>query len=184
MPTSPPSPEIDAVLTIAPPPKPRSSGTESLMPRNVLVRHTSSTRPQLSIAMSSRRAGSASPALLNTTSRRPYVWTARSSAACTPSILAASILMLTARPPAALIPSATAVARRPLMSATTTPAPSRANRAAVAAPMPAPPAVTTTTLPSKRAARPPSLIAATMPTIAFGEKPSPSRRAANRRGLA
>src|SRR2546426_6731569 len=58
--------------------------------------------------------------------------------------------MAAARPPSFAMPDATASARVPLRSATTTAAPSPARRRAVAAPIPEPPAVTIATWPANR----------------------------------
>src|SRR5438552_299230 len=129
-------------------------GRQCFMPRKTLVRVTAITRFQLSSEISWSGAGSARPALLIMTSSRPNVSRARRSVRCMASSLAASILMAAARPPPVLISEATASARVPLRSATTTAAPSPAKRRAVAAPIPEPPAVTIATWPANRPGMP------------------------------
>jgi len=116
------------------------------MPRNALVSVTASVRFQVSSAIVSSASTVPSPALLNITSSRPQLSSARRIAACTPSGSEASILSHRVLPPACVISFATAEARVPLRSAITTEAPSRAKRRAVAAPIPDPAAVTTATL--------------------------------------
>ena len=127
-------------------------GRQYFMPRNTLVSVTAITRFQLSSVISWSGAGSARPALFIMTSSRPKVSRARRTVRCIASGSDASILMAAARAPLVVMLDATASARVPLRSATTTAAPSAAKRRAVAAPMPAPPAVTIATCPSKRPA--------------------------------
>ena len=143
-------PEIEAVFTMTPWPWARMIGRQCFMPRKALVRVTAITRFQLSSEISSSGAGSARPALFIMMSSRPNVSRARRIVRSTASDSAASILMAAARPPLAVMPDATASARVPLRSATTTAAPSPAKRRAVAAPIPEPPAVTIATLPPNR----------------------------------
>src|SRR5207244_3584128 len=139
---------------MTPLPRARMIGRQCFMPRNTLVRVTAITRFQLSRVISSSGAGSASPALLTITSSRPNV----SRASCRVRRIAAgsdaSILIAAARPPPVVMLDATASARVPLRSATTTAAPSPAKRRAVAAPIPEPPAVTIATWPANRPGMP------------------------------
>src|SRR5262245_33495171 len=128
------------------------TGRQYFMPRNTLVSVTAITRFQLSSVISSSGAGSARPALFIMTSSRPKRSRARRTVRSTASGSDASIFSETARPPSCAMLEATASARVPLRSATTTAAPSSAKRRALAAPMPEPPAVTIATCPSKRPA--------------------------------
>src|SRR5438067_3893383 len=89
------------------------------------------------------------PALLNATSRRPYLPTVKSTMAFTSASLATSARTNAASPPSFLISSTTCApsfSRRPVR---TTLAPARANSIAVVLPMPEVPPVTSATLPEK-----------------------------------
>src|SRR5687767_4435458 len=120
---------------------------QCFIPRKVPVSVTAITRFQLSSEISCRGASSATPALFTMMSSRPKRSTASAIVRSTAAGSAASILIGTACPPLAVTLPATAPARVPLMSATTTAAPSATSRRTVAAPIPAPPAVTIATRP-------------------------------------
>ena len=88
------------------------------------------------------------PALLNITSSRPNSLSARATSAWISASAATSVRWNTHRFPASLALCATASPPAVLRSASTTCAPSRANRIALAAPMPLAAPVITATLPS------------------------------------
>ena len=87
------------------------------------------------------------PALLKSTSSRPYVSTAAAIRFRTSSSFETSARMNVAAPPSASISRATAAPLSSCQSDTTTLAPSRANSSALARPMPEPPPVTIAVLP-------------------------------------
>src|SRR5262245_27130200 len=151
-------PEIDAVFTMAPPPRASISGMARFIARNTPVRPSSMvcvhTRSSRSPRKFRRRwpLGSAGwpKALLCRMSRPPKAFTVPPIMASMPAGAPASAVMASATPPALVISSATAWARVPSMSATATFAPRSPKPSAVARPMPEPAPETSTTLPSNR----------------------------------
>src|SRR5262245_27056786 len=160
MATSAKRPEMEAVLTMAPPPRLRSSGMARFVarktperPSSIVWGHTASSMSPTS-ASRLRPAGSAGwpRALLCRMSRRPKAWTAPATIWSMPSALLASAAMATAVPPARAISPVTASALALSMSATATLAPRAAKPMAVARPIPDPAPETSATLPSNRIA--------------------------------
>src|ERR1700722_12566110 len=135
----------EAVLMIEPLPCRCMYGIASLQQRKTEVRLTSCTRRQASrpvVRIESSSAGEM-PALLKATSTEPNAsWAAAKARATSAASLTSA---LTNRPP---ICSAAAWPASWSRSTTTTLAPSDANRAPVASPMPLPPPVTTAVRPS------------------------------------
>src|SRR5438552_16454469 len=133
-----------------PPPARSIAGIACLQPKNTPFRFTRITRSQVSsfVSRTEPSAGGKMPALLKRTSSLPHAF---SAAATIPSAsLSSETSACTNRafPPAAPISSATPRPAASLTSATTTRAPSRANRSADSRPMPPPAPVMTATLSS------------------------------------
>src|SRR5947208_3223704 len=126
-------------------------GIACLQPRNGPLRLTATSRSKTAISSSTMSLSTslveASDALLCKTSRPPNRLTAVSTMRTTLGSSETSTSAATA-----LVPSspATRSASAPLISATTTDAPSRSISRAVASPMPLPAPVTIATLPSRR----------------------------------
>src|SRR5262245_25168984 len=160
MATSAKRPEIDAVLTMAPPPRARSSGMARFVARKTPERPSSMVWAHTDSSMSPTRASRLRPAgrtgwpkaLLCRMSRPPKAWTAAPIIRSMPSALPASAAMATAVPPARAISPVTASALALSMSATATLAPRAAKPMAVARPIPDPAPETSATLPSNRIA--------------------------------
>ena len=156
----------EAVLMIEPLPRACMCGIAALQQRYTEVRLTSCTRRQASspVVRIESSSGGEMPALLKQTSRPPKRSTAVAYIAWTS---AASVT--SARTYSPSISSASAVPPASSRSATTTCAPSAANRRALARPMPLAAPVMTATLPS-------SLPATRTPLIVL----SPGRRSSRR----
>ena len=131
-------------------------GRAALQQRYTEVRLTSCTRRHASRSVSriESSSGGLIPALLNAMSSLPYFSTAVAKSRSTSSLLATSVC--TYVPPTS---AASASPASSLRSATTTVAPSCANRRTVANPMPEQPPVTTATLPSSL----PAMVISPMP---------------------
>ena len=139
-------PEIEAVLITEPPPLFSISGIANFPPRKTDLTLTAITRSQSATSRSTTLPGSRVPALLYITSSPPYSCTHVLIRELTESESDTSTSMAMAWPPFSLMKLATSSAFRLRMSATTTAAPSSANRFELAAPMPEPPPVTIDTL--------------------------------------
>src|SRR5690348_13413397 len=123
-------------MTMVPPPAAASSGTPYLASRNAPVRLTARTRSHSSSAVSGTVLATPMPALAHSRSSRPPSRTAARTAPATSSGLAASPAWNTARPPRAVIASATRCPPARSESSRTRAAPWAANRSAPAAPIP------------------------------------------------
>src|SRR5581483_2075936 len=152
------SPEIDAVLTMAPPPRARSSGRARLVARKTPVRarsmvwvHTASSRSPVKASRLLPGGSARLPkALLCRMSSPPKARTVSETMASMPAGVPASAVIAMALPPAALISAATVSALPRSMSATATLAPRAAKPIAVARPIPEPAPDPSATLPSNR----------------------------------
>src|SRR5439155_1297086 len=140
---------IEAVFTITPPPRSFITGTANLQPRYTPRTLVAKTRSYSSSGSSqSGVIRCEKPALLTRMSSPPKPDTASSIIAFTSAERETSARKKRAAPPSLAIAEAT---RRPFSSftsATTTRAPSRAKRVAIASPNPDPAPVTTAILPS------------------------------------
>src|SRR5262245_20016258 len=145
---------FDDMLMTEPPPDRMSAGIPWRQPRKVPKRSSLITRQNSSIGASTTllSCGVEPPALLCSTSSRPNLSSVARIALCTLDSSVTSVLIAIAPLPARWAVSSPAA---PAISATTTRAPSRAKRTAVARPMPAPAPVMKATLPSSRAMLPP-----------------------------
>jgi hypothetical protein len=122
-------------------------GSAARVSRNGAVRLTRMTRSHsASDTSAAADIPSMMPALFTSTSSPPKVSTAAATTCSTTAGSLRSPVTATAVPPAASISATTALAVSALTSATTTLAPSPANRSAAARPMPEPAPVTTTLL--------------------------------------
>src|SRR5437868_6250769 len=144
-------------MMIEPPPPCFILGRQYLVQSMVVVRLASSTLCQSADVTVSGVPGAPMPTLLCRMSSRPYFLTAKSAIASAASGLATSPANTAASPPSSLICLASLSARSALRLTSTTLAPSRANRMAVAMPLPTPSPrgaapVTTATLPFRRPA--------------------------------
>src|SRR3954454_7483754 len=144
----------EAVFTTAPRPRSSRCGMPYLQHRYTEVRLTSCTRRQASSSVSriESSSGGEMPALLTSTSIPPKRATAAAYMPCTSSAEVTS-----ARTNSPSISSASALPPSSSRSATTTCAPSAANRRALARPMPLAAPVMTATLPSSLPANSPPL---------------------------
>jgi len=131
--------EIDETLTTAPPPRASISGMACFIDRKQLLRLTAKTLSKSSSESSTTSPGTTMPTLLTSRSSPPNSATAASTAALTSSEEVALPPMPSAVPPSSRIVRAASSARRASRSKQTTLAPSRANCAAQALPMPQPP---------------------------------------------
>src|SRR5437867_147092 len=123
------------------------------MPRNVPRMLVRMPRSNSAGSMSARSAGMGpSVALLNAASSRPKVVSVCETRFSTDATSPTSVGTVSARPPAARIPWATASKACASRAASTTAAPACANARAVAAPMPRLAPATSATLPSNAAA--------------------------------
>src|SRR5215468_1207118 len=157
---------MDAVFTMAPPPRLSSSGMARLVARNTLVSpmlitcaHTcSSSSPVKARRLCPGGSGGWPKALLSRISRPPKASTVPPTMASMPAGVPTSAAMAMALPPAPTISVVTASAFARSRSATATCAPRAANPTAAARPMPEPAPDTSATLavethvPSSRAA--------------------------------
>src|SRR4051812_2796213 len=144
-------------MMIEPPPPAFIMGMQYLVQSIVVVRLASITLCQSSSLTVSGVPGAPMPTLLCRMSSRPYCFIAKSAIASQASALATSPANTEASPPSPLICRASFSARSALRLTSTTLAPSRANRMAVAMPLPTPSPrgaapVTTATLPFSRSA--------------------------------
>ena len=135
-------------LMIDPPPVATIDGAAAWEHRNVPLALTAKLRSQSSSVASSTEPLLFTPALLYSTSTRRYSPSTWPNALATWSRSATLAATGSAVPPAALIWAAVSLAAPPLTLTTATAAPSWANRAAAARPIPEPAPVTTATLPS------------------------------------
>src|SRR5215217_7684349 len=150
-PLKPLTPAPDDVLTIAPWPRRSMCSISCFMATNAPRRFTATRRSHSSSVISwAGLTGCSMPALLKAMSRPPKRSTVAASAASICSLLVTSHATATAWPPACSIRRAVSSTPSAAMSATTTPAPSRANARAAARPMPLVAPVTKATFPSKR----------------------------------
>src|SRR5262245_51727831 len=144
-------------MMIEPPPLSFIRGRQALVHSIVVVRLASSTLFQLSSVTVSGVPAALIPTLLWRISRRQYVLTAKAAISSVTSALVTSPANTAASPPSSLICLKSFSARSALRFTSTTLAPSRANRIAVAIPLPTPSPrgaapVTTATLPLSRPA--------------------------------
>src|ERR1700722_5814432 len=135
-----------AVLIITPPPCFIMCGIAYLHPKNTPFRHTSTTQSHSSSLVSTTVLGTKTPALLNRISRRPNPRTVSSTMRSTSAATRTSTETDFATPPAFSISAAVLLADSDRTSATITFAPSRANRSALARPIPEPAPVISATL--------------------------------------
>src|SRR6516165_6903583 len=145
-------PAIEAMLTMAPPPRARMWGTTARMPLKAPVRLTAMTRSQSCAPISAIIRRTVVPAPLTRMSIPPQASVmpsanlTKASRSATSSACAAAWLL---RP---VISAATASAAAASRSRTATCAPAAAKARQVAAPMPLPPPVTRATFPVKSSA--------------------------------
>src|SRR6266545_60886 len=135
-------------LMIDPPPEATMDGAAAWEHRNVPLALTAKLRSQSSSVASTTDPRLFTPALLYRMSTRWYSLRICSKALVTCSRSATLAATASAVPPEAAICSAASLAASALRSTTATAAPSRANRAAAARPMPEPAPVTTAVLPA------------------------------------
>lgn len=145
------------MLTIAPPPAAAIAGIVCLQHQTTALSATSMIESQASLSSSvTRRSARPGPmssvgaALLTSVVTVPYRSSAAPTMATTSSSWARSVRTNTASPPAARISSSTAAPSSSLRPVTTTRAPSRAKRTAVARPIPRVDPVTIATFPASR----------------------------------
>jgi hypothetical protein len=142
---------VEEVFTIAPPPPRSIASMPYRRTKKTPSPLTRRTRSQLATSIScSGCCCPSTPALLKMTSIRPYRCTASAMPCSTEA--ASPVSMVTAYPSGS--PAATRSAPSASMSATTTLAPSAANRRAAASPSPDAPPVTSATLSWNRIAPP------------------------------
>src|SRR2546427_9994414 len=144
----PTKPEIDEMLTIAPPPASRMAGTAYFMPRKTPLAFTLISASQAAVLVMSGSNVPLIPALLTRRSSLPNPVTAAVTAFCQSASLVTSSLTKRAWPPAAEIFSTTWRASNSSTSPTTTRAPSRAKIVASLCPIPLAPPVISATFPA------------------------------------
>src|SRR6267378_1705906 len=132
-------------------------GTKASTPWMTPQRLTPRTHCQSRCVAVSSAPHAATPALLQRTCTAPNASKARAASACTWGSSVTSVRTPSALTPSACASPATAAIPRSSRSATTTLAPSRANRRINARPMPLAPPVTTAVLPRNSTATPGSL---------------------------
>src|SRR6266436_2123741 len=142
-------PEMDEMLTMAPPPPCRMAGTACFMPRNTPLALMLMRVSHADVLRVSGSCDPLIPALFTRMSSRPKAPVAVRTASCQSSSLDTSSFTNCALPPSALIFDVTCRPSASMTSATTTIAPSRAKRTASLSPMPwAPPVIIATFPPS------------------------------------
>src|SRR2546426_2317707 len=144
----PTKPEIDEMLTMAPPPASRMAGTAYFMPRKTPLAFTLISASQAAVLVMSGSNVPLIPALLTTRSSLPNPVTATVTAFCQSASLVTSSFTKRAWPPAAAIFSTTWRASNSSTSPTTTRAPSRAKIVASLCPIPLAPPVISATFPA------------------------------------
>src|SRR5919201_3192681 len=140
------SPATDPMLTITPRPCRRIWGSTAWMQRAGASRLTA-TICCITLSRASMELPPPTPALLTSTSIRPYASIVLSTSRSTSARSLTSVGTARARPPCRTISSASAWIRSARRAASTTAAPWRASSRAVAAPIPLDAPVTTATLP-------------------------------------
>src|SRR5437867_7251267 len=142
-------PEMDEMLTMAPPPPCRMAGTACFMPRNTPLALMFRRVSHADVLRVSGSWEPLIPALFTRMSSRPKAPVVVRTASCQSSSLDTSSFTNCALPPSALIFAATCRPSASMTSATTTIAPSRAKRTASLWPIPwAPPVIIATFPPS------------------------------------
>src|SRR3989441_914056 len=144
----PTKPEIDEMLTMAPPPASRIAGTACFMPRKTPFAFTFMRVSQAAVLVVSGSNVPLIPALFTRSSSFPKAVTVALTAACQSASLVTSSFTNRAWPPAAAIFSTTWRASNSSTSATMTRAPSRAKITASLWPIPLAPPVMSATFPT------------------------------------
>src|SRR6266487_1775784 len=152
---SPIRPATDETLMTTPPRSPSIIAGRAYFEHRYAPRTwTANIRSQLASSVSMTEPEPSIPALLKRISSRTNVLRVARTIASTLEPAVTSVSTQVARPPSALMDSATAAAAGPLISASITAAPSLANRRAVTSPMPEPPPVMIATFSVSRMIRP------------------------------
>ena len=131
-------PEVDATLTIAPPPWASMTGRTCLQVRKTLLRLTAICLSQTSSAISTGPPAAEPPTLLTRTSMRPNSRRQASTARATEAASVTSHSAVAKRPPSSRMRSAVSSMDAGFRSTPKTSAPSCANRTAAARPLPQP----------------------------------------------
>src|SRR2546421_3834627 len=152
---SPIRPATDETLMTTPPRPPSIIAGRAYFEHRYAPRTwTANIRSQLASSVSMTEPEPSIPALLKRISSRKNVLRVARPIPSTLDPAVTSVSAQVARPPSALMDSATAAAAGPLISASITAAPSLANRRAVTSPMPEPPPVMIATFSVSRMIRP------------------------------